>query len=293
MKTEHPDSSQQQWVVENHADILFFRYPLKQRLFKGKSPFQTVEVVETKGYGKMLLNDGLVMISERDEFVYHEMICHVAMFAHPEPKQVLVIGGGDGGTAREVLKHSNLEHCHMVEIDAMVIDACKEWIPQTAIGMQEHPKFSLDIADAIDYVVTTEQRYDVILVDSTDPIGPAVPLFGPEFYANVNRILNPDGIVVAQGESPFYAPEQQQSLLKTMGQLFPLVGFYNYNNLTYPGGLWSFAIASKQHHPFNNLDTGRIKSSGIDFSWYNADMHRASFVLPQFMLNNLNGLITL
>lgn len=292
MKTANLDLSQQQWVEENHADTLLLRYPLKNRLFKGESRFQTVEVVETEGYGRMLLNDGLVMISERDEFVYHEMISHVPMFAHPEPKQVLVIGGGDGGTVREVLKHSTIEHCHMVEIDAMVVDACKEWIPQTAVGMQEHPKFSLDIADAIDYVATTEKRYDIILVDSTDPIGPAVPLFGSEFYANVHRILNHDGIVVAQGESPFYAAEQQYSLLKTMGELFPLVAIYNYNNLTYPGGLWSFAIASKLHHPFNNLDSSRIQASGFDFSWYNADIHRASFMLPQFMLNNLDGLIT-
>lgn len=279
------------WIEENHDQILTLRYAVKDVLFEGKSLFQTVTIVETEGFGRMLLNDDLVMISERDEFIYHEMITHVPLFIHPHAKKVLVIGGGDGGSAREVLRHSQVEYCHMVEIDEMVVNACKQWIPQTAIGMTDNPRFKLDIADAVDYVATTDQRYDVILVDSTDPIGPAVPLFGEDFYRNVYRILADDGIVVAQGESPVYAAAQQQSLLKTMGKLFPLVSMYNYNNMTYPGGLWSFAIASKKHHPVNTVDTARIADSGITFSWYNSAVHQASFALPQFMLDNLQGVL--
>ncbi len=286
-----PLSTQTTWIEENHEDILALRYALKHVLFEGKSQFQTVTVVETEGFGRMLLNDGLVMISERDEFIYHEMIAHVPLFTHPCAKKVLVIGGGDGGTAREVLRHSQVEYCHMVEIDEMVVNACKQWIPQTAIGMTDNPRFKLDIADAVDYVATTDQRYDVILVDSTDPIGPAVPLFGDDFYHNVYRILANDGIVVAQGESPVYAAEQQQSLLKIMGNLFPLVSMYNYNNMTYPGGLWSFAIASKKHHPVSALDATKVANSGIQFSWYSPAIHQASFALPQFMLDNLQGVL--
>lgn len=282
---------QQPWIEENHDHLLALRYPIKRVLFEGKSRFQTVTIVETEGFGRMLLNDGLVMISERDEFIYHEMIAHVPLFTHPDPKKVLVIGGGDGGSAREVLRHPLVEYCHMVEIDEMVVHACKQWIPQTAIGMQENPRFKLDIADAVDYVANTNQQYDVILVDSTDPIGPAVPLFGADFYRNIDRILADDGIVVAQAESPVYAAEQQQSLLKIMGKFFPLVSMYNYNNMTYPGGLWSFAIASKHHHPVRGLDAGRVANSGIPFSWYNAAFHQASFALPQFMLDNLQGLL--
>jgi spermidine synthase len=284
-------STQKAWIEENHNDILALRYALKHVLFEGKSQFQTVTVVETEGFGRMLLNDGLVMISERDEFIYHEMIAHVPLFTHPCAKKVLVIGGGDGGTAREVLRHPQVEYCHMVEIDEMVVNACKQWIPQTAIGMTDNPRFKLDIADAADYVATTDQRYDVILVDSTDPIGPAVPLFGDDFYHNVYRILADDGIVVAQGESPVYAVAEQQSLLKIMGNLFPLVSMYNYNNMTYPGGLWSFAIASKQYHPVSALNVTRIANSEIQFSWYNPAIHQASFALPQFMLDNLQGLL--
>ncbi|MEE9344379.1 MAG: polyamine aminopropyltransferase [Methylococcales bacterium] len=285
------EQTTRRWIEENHEHILTLRYALKHVLFEGKSQFQTVTIVETEGFGRMLLNDGLVMISERDEFIYHEMIAHVPLFTHPHAKKVLVIGGGDGGTAREVLRHSQVEYCHMVEIDEMVVDACKQWIPQTAIGMTNNLRFKLDIADAVDYVAITNQRYDIVLVDSTDPIGPAVPLFGDKFYCNVYRILADDGIVVAQGESPVYAAEQQQSLLKTMGKLFPLVSMYNYNNMTYPGGLWSFAIASKKYHPITALDTSRVADSGINFSWYNPAVHQASFVLPQFMLDNLRGLL--
>jgi spermidine synthase len=284
-------STQKAWIEENHNGILALRYALKHVLFEGKSQFQTVTVVETEGFGRMLLNDGLVMISERDEFIYHEMIAHVPLFTHPCAKKVLVIGGGDGGTAREVLRHPQVEYCHMVEIDEMVVNACKQWIPQTAIGMTDNPRFKLDIADAVDYVATTDQRYDVILVDSTDPIGPAVPLFGDDFYHNVYRILADDGIVVAQGESPVYAVAEQQSLLKIMGNLFPLVSMYNYNNMTYPGGLWSFAIASKQYHPVSALNVTRIANSEIQFSWYNPAIHQASFALPQFMFDNLQGLL--
>jgi spermidine synthase len=292
MTTQSPSKPHKPlWIEENHDRMLTLRYPLKRVLFEGKSQFQTITVVETEGFGRMLLNDGLVMISERDEFIYHEMIAHVPLFVHPAPKKVLVIGGGDGGTAREVLRHPQVEYCHMVEIDEMVVNACKQWIPQTAIGMTDNPRFKLDIADAVDYVATTDQRYDVILVDSTDPIGPAVPLFGADFYRNINRILADNGIVVAQGESPVYAAEQQQSLLKVMGKFFPLVSMYNYNNMTYPGGLWSFAIASKHYHPVNAVDATRVTDSAIQFSWYSAAIHQASFVLPQCMLNNLNGLL--
>jgi spermidine synthase len=288
MTTQAPPQS---WVEEHHNHILTLRYPVKRVLFDGKSQFQTVTIVETEGFGRMLLNDGLVMISERDEFIYHEMIAHVPLFIHPNPKKVLVIGGGDGGTAREVLRHTNVKHCHMVEIDEMVVNACKRWIPQTAIGMADNSRLTLDIADAVDYVATTDQHYDVILVDSTDPIGPAVPLFGVEFYNNINRILTDDGIVVAQAESPVYAPQQQQSLLKIMGEFFPLVSMYNYNNMTYPGGLWSFAIASKHCHSVTAIDPAIVTDSGLSFSWYNPAIHRASFALPQYMLDNLRGIL--
>jgi spermidine synthase len=230
----------------------------------------------------MLLNDGLVMVTERDEFIYHDMITHPAMFVHPSPRKVLVIGGGDGGTAREVLRHPGVEKCVMCEIDEAVVEACRRFIPQTAQQL-DHPKLELLIQDAVKYVAQTREKFDVILVDSTDPIGPAQPLFGPEFYRNVYNCLTPDGIVISQGESPFYDAPTQIALSKVIGEVFPILRMYNFNNMTYPGGYWSFSFASKKYHPLKDFDPARVEKSGLDFGYYNAELHSAAFCLPTFM----------
>jgi spermidine synthase len=274
------------WIEEKYKDIYAMKYKVEKVLFSGKSDFQSVDVVETKGYGKMLLNDGLVMVTERDEFIYHDMIAHVPLFVHPNPKNVLIIGGGDGGSAREVLRHSNVEKCTMVEIDKMVVDACKEFIPQTSKDLN-HPKMNLLIADGLDFVKNTKEKFDVILVDSTDPIGPAQPLFGKEFYQDIFNCLNVDGLVVSQGESGFYEAPMQNKLLSLLSDLFPLTTLYNFSNLTYPGGLWSFTFASKGPHPLKDFKEDRVEQSGLEFGYYNEDIHKASFSLPNFMKKNL------
>src|SRR3989344_421096 len=152
------------------------RFPLKRRIFAGQSEFQKVEIVETYGFGKMLLNDGLVMCSERDEFIYHEMMAHPPILRHPNAKRVLVICGGDGGTLREVLRHKNVENCVMVEIDRMVVDACREHLPQTAAAMGRDPRAQVIIDDGVRFVADAREKFDIALIDSTDPIGPATPL---------------------------------------------------------------------------------------------------------------------
>ncbi len=278
------------WVEEKFKDFLGLRLKVEKVLFSGKSEFQTVDIVETKGHGKMLLNDGLIMVTERDEFAYHDMITHVPLFVHPSPKNVLVIGGGDGGTAREVLRHSSVESCTMVEIDGMVVDACREHIPQTSKDL-DHPKMNLIIGDGVEFVKATQQKFDVIIVDSTDPIGPAQPLFGVDFYKDVYACLTDDGIVVSQGESSWYAMEIQQSLLKVLRQVFPACYLYSFSNLTYPGGLWSFTFASKKYHPINDFDSQRVNDSGLEFDYYNQQLHSAAFALPSFAKKGLKGLI--
>ncbi|QBG35411.1 polyamine aminopropyltransferase [Litorilituus sediminis] len=278
------------WIEEKFSDFLGLRIKVEKVLFSGKSEFQSVDVVETKGHGKMLLNDGLIMVTERDEFAYHDMIAHVPLFVHPNPKNVLVIGGGDGGTAREVLRHASVEKCTMVEIDAMVVDACKEHIPQTSKDL-EHPKMNLIIGDGVKFVNETTEKFDVIIVDSTDPIGPAQPLFGEAFYQDVYNCLADDGIVVSQGESSWYAMDIQQSLLKVLNSVFPNSYLYSFSNLTYPGGLWSFTFASKQYHPCRDFNPERVSESGLSFDYYNANLHTAAFALPSFALNGLKGLI--
>ncbi|REL30014.1 polyamine aminopropyltransferase [Thalassotalea euphylliae] len=278
------------WVEEKFEDFLGLKFKVEKVLFSGKSEFQTVDVVETKGHGKMLLNDGLIMVTERDEFAYHDMITHVPLFVHPNPKNVLVIGGGDGGTAREVIRHPSVEKCTMVEIDGMVVDACKAHIPQTA-GALDDPRINLIIGDGVKFVQETNEKFDVIIVDSTDPIGPAQPLFGEAFYRDVFSCLTDDGIVVSQGESSWYALEIQQSLLKVLNAVFPNNYLYSFSNLTYPGGLWSFTFASKKYHPVNDFNPARVAESGLDFDYYNAALHSAAFALPSFAQKGLAGLI--
>lgn len=278
------------WVEEKFKDFLGLRLKVERVLFSGKSEFQTVDIVETKGHGKMLLNDGLIMVTERDEFAYHDMISHVPMFVHPNPKNILIIGGGDGGTAREVLRHESVEKCTMIEIDKMVVDACKEHIPQTSKDLG-HPKMNLIIGDGVDFAKSTTEKFDVIIVDSTDPIGPAQPLFGVDFYGDIYNCLSDDGIVVSQGESSWYAMDIQESLLTVLNKVFPACYLYNFSNLTYPGGLWSFTFASKKYHPLNDFDSKRIELSGLEFDYYNAKVHSAAFALPNFAQKKLKSLI--
>lgn len=278
------------WFEEKFKDFLGLRLKVERVLFSGKSEFQTVDVVETKGHGKVLLNDGLIMVSERDEFAYHEMISHVPLFTHPNPKNVLVIGGGDGGTAREVIRHASVEKCVMVEIDAMVIEASSRHIPQTSSELN-NSKIELIIGDGVKFVKECKQKFDIVIVDSTDPIGPAKPLFSPDFYNDVYQCLNDDGIVVSQGESSWYALEIQQSLLAILNDRFSKTYLYNFSNITYPGGLWSFSFASKNLDPITDFEPLRVTNSGLAFDYYNSEIHKGCFALPSFVLKGLRGVI--
>lgn len=281
--------------VEEKQTGFSYRFDVEEFLFKGKSDFQSVEVVKTAQHGRMLLNDGFVMLSERDEFVYHEMMSHIPMFTHPIPKRVLIIGGGDGGTAREVLRHPSVEFCQMVEIDSMVVEASKMHLPFTAVGMEENPRFDLKIEDGVkfvrDCVINNEEKFDVILVDSTDPIGPAQPLFGGDFYDDIEKALSENGIVVSQAESPFYNGAMQSKMAQILSERFPVCQFLNFSNLTYPGGLWSFSFASKGLHPIKNFDLKRYDKLQLEMKYYNSNIHSSCFSLPQFQKDRLGILL--
>ncbi len=276
------------WKTEHCGDFLNIQYKIDNNIYSKQSEFQKVDIVKTRGHGKMLLNDDLVMISERDEFIYHEMISHVPLFIHPDPKNILIIGGGDGGTAREVLRHKNIKKCTMVEIDEVVIQSCIEHIPLTSKCLTEdNPNFNLIIGDGVEFVRNTDKKFDIIIVDSTDPIGPATPLFGEEFYENVFNCLSDNGIVVSQGESPFYDLKTQKVLLSILNKIFNIVRVYNYSNLTYPGGIWSFSFASKGLCPIGDFDKNRVLESNLVMKYYNCDIHLAAFSLPEFMKQDL------
>lgn len=278
------------WVREIHREIVGLSFKAEQTLFSGQSDFQKIDVVKTAGHGNMLLNDGCIMLSERDEFVYHEMIAHVPIFTHPNPRKVLIIGGGDGGTAREVLRHTEMEKAVMVEIDEMVVRACKAHIPSVSCALEDD-RLDLLIEDGVKYVACTDERFDIVLVDSTDPIGPAAPLFNEAFYQNVSRILAPDGILVTQAESPFYDNDLQKPMLLNQRPFFEKLHVYLFNTLTYPGGLWSFGFASKGVCPVSDFDPARVEKSGFETRYYNPDIHRAAFALPNFIRKDLDGVI--
>lgn len=270
------------WIEETYREGLKLSLGLKDKLFSGRSPYQTVEIYESTHHGRVLMNDGCFMLSERDERIYHEMLAHVPLHAHPDPRSVLVIGGGDGGTVREVLRHSSVERCVMVEIDAMVIEACRKFLPQTASAFDD-PRLELRIGDGVSYVRSTDETFDVILIDSTDPNGAAQPLFGAEFYSALSERLSPVGVVLAQGGSAFYEGEVQTSLLRMCASLFPVTAALNFTNMTYPGGLWSFVWASRGVHPLSDL-----RPAAMEMFYYSAGTHRAAFQLPEFQRKQLS-----
>jgi spermidine synthase len=275
-------SAEKRWADEEYQGVVRTGFRLKKKLFKGRSRFQTVEVVETKGHGRLLLIDGMTMVSERDEFVYHEMIAHVPLFLHPNPRRVLVIGGGDGGSVREVLKHKGVERCVLVEIDGLVVEASRKYIPLTAAKLSDR-RAVVRIEDGVKFVRETAEQFDVVIVDSTEPFGPAKALFGISFYKDVKRVLTQDGIVISQAGSPFYEIATIKNLDRILKPIFPVTDAYLFTNLTYPGGLWAFAFASKGLRPVKDFRTARVKAARLPLRWYNADVHAGAFALPNFL----------
>ena len=279
------------WIEECHRAYYSTRFRCKKVLFSGQSRYQYIDVVETVGHGKMLLNDGIVMFSEKDEFVYHEMMAHVPLFTHPHPKKILIIGGGDGGVAREVLRHKSVTQCTLVEIDKMVTHVAKKYFPKIASSFK-NPNLKLKIQDGVQFVKNSKQKFDIVLVDSTDPFGPAKALFSKAFYKNVFQILSKEGILVVQAESPFFEIETQKYILQSLKTSFPFVSLYNYNNTVYPGGLWSFAFASKKYHPLKDFKPNNKKIKQMKLSYYNSDIHKAAFAQPEFVKTLLRNFLT-
>ena len=282
----------QTWFEELDAEQnLGMKFRVKKHLFSQKSPFQQVDVYDTVTHGRLLAHDSLIMVTEKDEFIYHDMITHVPMMTHPNPEKVLIIGGGDGGTAREVLRYKSVKKCIMVEIDPVVIDASRAWLPQTSFEF-DNPRLEILIQDGVDYMKTSKDMFDVIIVDSSDPVGPATPLFNMDFYQDVFSRLSDNGIVVSQCESPYYHQAMQKTLLGILKELFPRVHLYTYTNLSYPGGYWAFSFASKKLCPLKDLSLERVRKENLDFQYYNEQLHWASFQLPSFLKKEYKSLLT-
>lgn len=280
------------WFTERGNDIALSLRHKGDRLFNGQSPFQKVEIYDTMAYGRMLTLDGMVMTSERDEYVYHEMITHIPMQVLKDAKRALVIGGGDGGAVRELLRYPQLEEVVMVEIDGMVIDASKEFLPEIAAEF-DNPRLSLHVADGIQYVKdSADGSFDLVIVDSTDPVGPAEGLFSPEFYGNVHRILSAQGVMITQSESPRFNAKVFQEIFACYREIFgqDKVHCYFAAIPTYPTGTWSFSFSSKgELHPLEGFDAVAAEafSEQHGLQYYNADIHRAAFALPGYVRNML------
>lgn len=269
------------WLTEFQSKNLGLTCRVKETLFTGKSDFQEIIVADSDTFGRMLVLDGVFQTSIFDEFTYHEMIAHVPMFTHPNPRRVLVIGGGDGGTIREVVKHPSVEQADMVEIDGMVVDVAKKYLPEISEALiNNHPKVKLTIGDGIKYMQEARDAFDVIIVDCSDPVGPGEGLFTPAFYHDVYQALKADGLFVQQTESPFYHQPLIQRLYKDIADLFPITKLYLANIPIYPGGMHCFTMGSKQYNP---LQVPLTRPLPPNLRYYNQDIHRSAFVLPNFV----------
>ena len=280
------------WYTENHTDDVKFSIRVNKELHSEQSEFQRIDIFESKEFGRFFTLDGLMMVTEKDEFIYHDMIVHVPMATNPKIKNVLVIGAGDGGTIRELTRYKTIEKIDMVEIDKRVVEVCKEYLPQTACKFNDK-RVNMFFEDGLKFVRGKENKYDLIIVDSTDPFGPGEGLFTKEFYGNCYKALTEEGILVNQHESPYYdyyAKSMQDAHDKIQG-LFKVHRVYQAHIPTYPSGHWLFGFASKKYDPIKDLDADAWNALAIKTKYYNTDLHVGCFALPTYvreMLENNN-----
>ena len=272
------------WFTENHTSEVKFSIKVNRQLFSAQSDYQRIDVFDSKEFGRFLTLDGYMMLTEKDEFIYHEMIVHVPMAVNPNIKKVLVIGAGDGGVVRELVKYPTIEHIDMVEIDELVVEICKKYLPQTACCLDD-PRLTITYQDGLRYVRTRENEYDLIIVDSTDPFGPGEGLFTKEFYGNCYKALKEDGIIVNQHESPFYPEDAlaMQRAHKRIVESFPISKVYQAHIPTYPSGHWLFGVASKKYHPTSEFNGAKWNTLGIHTQYYNTRLHTGAFALPNYV----------
>jgi spermidine synthase len=278
------------WYTEQHTENVRFSIKVDKPLYTGQSEFQRIDVLQSSEFGTFFTLDGLMMVTEKDEFIYHDMIVHVPMATNPGIKNVLVIGAGDGGTVRELTRYNSIANIDMVEIDQMVVEVCKKYLPQTACKLDD-PRVNLFFEDGLKFVRTKENTYDLIIVDSTDPFGPGEGLFTKEFYGNCYKALKDDGILVNQHESPYYQAyaSSMQRAHKRIKEFFPICRVYQAHIPTYPSGHWLFGFASKKYDPLTDIDEQAWNRLGIKTKYYNTEIHKGSFALPNYVKELLAG----
>ena len=272
------------WFSEFHTKDVKHSLRVTRHLYAKKSDYQQIDIFETPEFGRVLVLDGNVMLTERDEFIYDEMITHVPMAVHPNIRDILVIGAGDGGVVRELTRYDRVRRIDLVEMDPQVVEACREFLPGNACRMDDR-RVHIHFENALRFIRSREAAYDLIIVDSTDPFGPSEGLFTREFYGSCFNALREDGIMVNQQGSPFYAEdaEAMQRSHKRIVNTFPISKVYQAHIPTYAAGYWLFGFASKKYHPINDLNAENWSTLNLRTRYYTPRLHVGAFALPAFL----------
>ncbi|MCL2574510.1 MAG: polyamine aminopropyltransferase [Defluviitaleaceae bacterium] len=270
------------WFTENHSEHARFSIKIDKHLYGADSDIQRIDVFQSPEFGRFLTLDGLMMMTEKDEFAYHEMMVHVPMAVNPAIKDVLIIGAGDGGIVRELARYDTIAIMDMVEIDEQVVKVCKQYLPQTASSLDD-PRLTIYYQDGLKFVRHAKEEYDLIVVDSTDSDGPGEGLFTREFYGNCLKALKDDGILVNQLGSPYYKADAAAMVraYDKLKHVFPIYSAFQAHIPTYPSGHWLFGFASKNQNP-TNVSSEWVKLD-IDTKYYNTALHIGSFALPNYV----------
>jgi spermidine synthase len=262
------------WFTEEWMPGLKVSVKVESVVHKEKTRFQDLAVYDTEALGRILVLDDVIQTSEVDEHLYHECMVHVPLMAHPNPEEVLIVGGGDGGSLREVLKHKTVKCATLVDIDEGVIEASKRFLPQWNTGFND-PRAKVVIANGVDFVAQAKEKYDVVIVDSTDPIGPGEALFQEEFYRSIREALRPGGMMTAQTENPILMPDLVRTVFGRIRNVFPVAKIYTGPMPTYPGGFWCYSCGSLGPDPSEPVRG----VEGLDFRYYSPEIHRKAFLL--------------
>ena len=271
------------WFTEYHTENALFSIKIKKPVISLESEYQRIDVFDSYDFGRILVLDGYLMLTEKDEFIYHKMMTHIPMAVNPNISNVLVIGAGDGGVVRELTRYDSVKRIDMVEIDKLVVDVCREYLPQTSCKLDD-PRVHIYYEDGFKFVQGKENEYDLIIVDSSDPIGPGEVLFTREFYGNCFKALKSSGIMVNQHESPYYPNDAlaMQKAHKQIKSIFPIALVYQAHIPTYASGHWLFGFASKGLDPIADLSNS-WDSLGLTTKYYNTDLHKGCFALPNYV----------
>ncbi len=270
------------WYSELHDGLSGLSVKVDRIIESHQSDFQRIDVLDTRDFGKMLVLYGSLMVCDKDFNSYNEMLAHTPLFVHPDPKQVLIIGGGDCGCLTEVLKHPEVEQCTMCEIDKMVVEISKKHFPYLTEGTKD-PRANLVFEDGKLHIENSDTTYDIVLLDLSDPVGPAADLFQKSFHRQVFNKLNDDGIMVAQSESPYYNQDTVRMMYANLRQIFPVVRMYTCFMPIYPSGFWSFAFCSKKHDPIDGFLQDRYDKLNLETKYYSDSTHKSAFGLPRFV----------